>query len=236
MDEWSKERFARSWDATAQQGNPTRVEQLDVLLAVLEGEHTAEKVILDLGSGSGLVEEMILERVPEARIVGVDGSRAMISLARERLRGHEGRFLSVEHDLTDLATLELPEEAYGIAVSVQTLHNLPEEAQKRAFVFAYDTLAEDGLFLNLDRIRVDAPGLYSCYRSTWRRLETLHGDRIAAAATYEEDSREWAAKDEHPASLGENLARLREAGFEAACLHLHGDRALFAARKGSVLR
>ena len=28
-----------------------------------------------------------------------------------------------------------------------------------------------------------------------------------------------------------NLARLCEAGFDPGCLHLHSDRALFAARK-----
>ena len=234
MDEWSNEGFARRWDATADEGNPTRAEQLDVLLSVLEDEHVAGGAILDLGSGSGLVEERIFERLPEARVVGVDSSSAMISLARERLasfRGYEDRFVAVQHDLTNLAALELPKENYDVAVSVQTLHNLPVAAQERAVAFVHEVLADGGLFLNLDRIRVGNPGLYGCYRSVWRRLERLHDDRLVASSTYEGDSRDWAAKGEHPTTLEENLLRLRETGFAAVCLHLHGDRALFAARK-----
>ena len=231
MDEWSNETFARRWDATAHQGNPTRAEQLDVLLSLLEDESRPGTTILDLGSGSGLLEETIFGRLQGVRVVGVDGSPAMTSLARERLRDHEGRFVALEHDLRDLSSLELPDGDYGVAVSVQTLHNLPVAAQGRVVAFVRDALADGGLFLNLDRILVDAPGLYGCYRSLWRRLEKIHDDRIAAASTHEVYSRGWATKDEHPTVLEENLLRLREAGFEAACLHLHGDRALFAARK-----
>lgn len=181
-DDWTDEAFARSWDATVLEGNPTRAEQLDVLLAVLGGEYRTDEAILDLGFGSGLVAEALFERLPGARVVGVDGSSAMISLARERLRGHEDRFVAVEHDLTDLTALELPEERYGVAVSVQTLHNLPVGAQERVVAFVREALVDGGLFLNLDRIRVDAPGLYGCYRSVWRRLEELHDDRALFAA------------------------------------------------------
>ncbi len=231
MDDWSDEAFAGRWDATAEEGNPTRAEQLGVLLSVLADEHRPGTTILDLGSGSGLVEEMVFERLPGARVVGVDGSSAMISLARERLRDHDDRYLAVEHDLTELDTLDLPGETYGAAISVQTLHNLPEPDQERAIAFVREALVGGGLFLYLDRIKVDAPGLYGCYRRVWRRLEELHDDRISAAPTYEGYSWEWESKGEHPVGLEANLSRLREAGFEAACLHLHGDRALFAARK-----
>ena len=231
MDEWSNEGFARRWDATADEGNPTRAEQLDVLLSILEDEHVAGRAILDLGSGSGLMEERIFERLPAARVVGVDGSSTMISLASERLHGRGSRFVAVQHDLTDLAALELPEEDYGVAMSVQTLHNLPVAAQERAVAFVQEMLVDGGLFLNLDRIRVGNPELYGDYRSVWRRLERLHEDQIAAAATFKGYSREWSTKGEYPTTLEENLSRLRGAGFAAACLHLHGDRALFAARK-----
>jgi hypothetical protein len=40
-------------------------------------------------------------------------------------------------------------------------------------------------------------------------------------------------RGDRPATLEEQLRWLREAGFaEVACLHLHTNRALFAARKG----
>lgn len=50
-NDWRNEFFVRRWDATALEGNPTRLEQLDILLAVLEGEYRPGEAILDVGFG-----------------------------------------------------------------------------------------------------------------------------------------------------------------------------------------
>ena len=47
--------------------------------------------ILDLGCGSGLVAQMLLDRSPAAQIFGVDSSTAMLALARERLAPYGDR-------------------------------------------------------------------------------------------------------------------------------------------------
>lgn len=232
VDEWSDEAFARRWDATVLEGNPVRAEQLDILLSILAEEYSPGDVILDLGAGSGIVEEMIFGRIPKARVIGVDSSAAMIGLAHDRLRGYENRYRVIRHDLEELATLDLPEEEYGIVISVQTLHHLSDDHKKRFFAFVRKTLRENGLFLLLDRLAENVPALYSCYRSIWRRQERAYRTRIPAAReTHEEHLEKLSAKRDHPASLEQHLAWLREAGFDAACLHLHGDHALFAARK-----
>lgn len=232
VDEWSDEAFARRWDAAALEENPVRAEQLDILLSVLVEEYRSGEVILDLGAGSGIVEEMIFGQIPKARVIGVDSSAAMIRLAHDRLRGYENRYRIIRHDLEELATLDLPEDEYGIVISVQALHHLSDDRKKRLFAFVRETLRENGLFLLLDRLAENTPALYSCYRSLWRRQERVYRIRISAAReTYEEHAEKLSAKQDHPASLKQHLVWLREAGFDAACLHLHGNRALFAARK-----
>lgn len=63
----------------------------------LSGEETA----LDAGCGSGRVSAELLRRLPEGRLIAVDGSEAMIAKARERL-GDEVAYL-----LADLSELEI---------------------------------------------------------------------------------------------------------------------------------
>jgi hypothetical protein len=54
-------------------------------------------------------------------------------------------------------------------------------------------------------------------------------------ATFEAHEQSVRTRGDQPATLEEHLQWLREAGFaEVACLHLHGNRALFAARKGKT--
>ena len=47
------------------EGKAARAGQLDILQAVLEGEYQPCEAMLDVGFGSGLVEEMIFERMPD---------------------------------------------------------------------------------------------------------------------------------------------------------------------------
>jgi cyclopropane fatty-acyl-phospholipid synthase-like methyltransferase len=201
-----------------------------MLLAILEAEFEPGKTILDLGYGSGIVEQMIFERIPHAQIVGVDRSEAMMALASERLKPYPFRFISVPFDLAELPSIlgpasPLPRQQYQIVISVQALHHLTVEQMQAAYLTIYDILEPHGLFLLQDRIAVSTPTLWNTYQSLWRLLDVDEGE------TYEEHLAQVAARGDLPARLEQHLRWLSDAGFEAACLHLHNNRALIAARK-----
>jgi hypothetical protein len=75
---WQDPAFAEAWDARHLAGNPARAEHLSLLLAILE--QVEGGWILDLGTGSGLVAEMVLDRKPTARVFGLDSAIAVQSL------------------------------------------------------------------------------------------------------------------------------------------------------------
>ena len=68
----------------------------------LEGDET----VLDAGCGSGRVTRLLAERVPRGRVVGVDGSSAMIEEARSNLSELGDR---IELRVADLTEFELDE-------------------------------------------------------------------------------------------------------------------------------
>jgi len=230
-EDWTDAATAKSWDADPVSHNPLRVEQLDILLALLEGEYQPGKAILDIGLGTGMVEELIFERIPRAYVVGVDFSEAMLEIAHRRLHPYREQYEVVMGDIREIDSLKLPSRDYQVAISVQTIHNVADPYKKPVFDFIRNTLQPGGLFLLLDRIAVNTPGHYTSYKALWDRLGALHNTRMREGETFEEHTNSVAARGDLPASLEQHLEWFRNSGFEAACLHLHGNRALFAARK-----
>src|SRR5215469_12794055 len=120
---WADPGRAERWDAGHVRGNPIRRPHLDLLVEVLAD--AAPGWCLDLGCGSGLVAERILDRHPGLGVFGVDGSPPMLERAGERLARFGDRVRLERADLSDagrLADLDPPPAA--AAVAVQALHHL----------------------------------------------------------------------------------------------------------------
>ena len=230
--DWKDAQSAASWDARGAQSHPTRTEQLDILLSIMADAYQPGKWVLDLGFGSGLVEELLFQRIPAAQVVGVDMSREMIALAEQRLTPYTGQLQVVEHDLKQIASLRLPDHPYQFVIAVQSLHHLLPDEMQATYRFIHRTLEPGGLFLLSDRIRVHPPELWSVFQSVWARQDRVYeSDRVnhegTTFADHEQIVRE---RGDLPVTLEEHLLWLREAGFVPACVHLHANRALIAAR------
>lgn len=231
QDRWGEAGFARGWDQkNAARDNPDRGEQLDILVTLLADAWREGDWLLDLGSGSGQVEELIFHRIPSARAVGVDSSPHMMELARERLAAFPGRFEGVEGAMESLGGLALPRAPFAFVISSQALHEIPHPEKRGVMARAFRLLRPGGSFFILDRIEPAFAALPESYKSVWDRLNRRAGmdDRMG----YGEYVAKYGGKKDHPARLEELIAWLEEAGFAAAPLYLHFNRVLIAARKG----
>lgn len=228
-DNWHNPDFAVQWDQTALVGNPTRAEQLDILVSLLADTYREGTALLDLGMGSGLVEAQLFACRPDAYVVGVESSQAMIDLAKLRLAPFQRQYRLLHYDFSDFQQVVLPPETYHIIFSVQAFHHLLPERQQALYHSLFTILPPNGIFLLLDRIALDVEPFSALYRSLWDRLE--RETRVKSGLSGDDFLRRLQHKEEHPASLEEQLAWLRRAGFDATCLHLHLNRALLAGIK-----
>jgi tRNA (cmo5U34)-methyltransferase len=231
-DDWENPDFAQHWDAVVSAANSSRAEQLDILAANVERVYLPGTSILDLGLGSGLVEPLLFARLPQAQIVGVERSLAMITLAERRLAPFADRCQIVRHDLGEIASLTLPERTYSVVFSVQTLHHIPHEAQRTVYQFVAQLLPPGGVFLHMERVALDADMFAPLIASTWDVLESRAETKSGGSA--DEFLARLSHKSEYAATLEQHLAWLREARFAAICLHLQLNRALMVGVKPAL--
>src|SRR2546421_9804708 len=83
---WQDPAFAGQWDARHLAGNPARAEHLAILLSMME--EVPQGWVLDLGCGSGLVTQLVLDRSGGARIFGVGSAAAMLGLVHSLLASY----------------------------------------------------------------------------------------------------------------------------------------------------
>lgn len=229
-DAWHDEGFARHWDSEdALRTNPDREAQIDLLVALVSESCRDGDRLLDLGVGSGLVEEALFERLPDLRVVGVDHSEAMLEQARARHRGRTnlrlvtGRFEDL--DSVDAAGRLGP--PFELVICVQALHEVAHHVKRALFAFVRRRIAPGGVFLVLDRFDYEPFALAPEYRCIWNRLNERAREAPLSFEAYRE---RYAAKTDHVGTVEEYLGWMREAGFDAACLYLLFNRALIAAR------
>ncbi|MBS1678220.1 MAG: methyltransferase domain-containing protein [Actinobacteria bacterium] len=108
----------RDWDATTYQR--VALPHEDWARAVLDrlGLEGGETV-LDAGCGSGRTTALLIERVPNGRVIAVDGSPSMVAKVKEVLRPQDVAVVS------DLTKLELDEPADAV-FSTAVFHWIPD--------------------------------------------------------------------------------------------------------------
>ena len=180
----------REWDAgTYQRVSVPHEEWAEAVLErlPLKGDET----VLDAGCGTGRATRMLIERLPDGRVIGVDGSRAMIEKVSEILRPQDEAFAA---DLTQLE-MEAPVDAVLSSAVFHWIkdHDALFTRMRAALVPGGRFAAQCGGAGNIDELR-----------ETTRRL--------AGRDPYAEHLR---GLDEpwHYAATEETEARLRAAGF-----------------------
>jgi trans-aconitate 2-methyltransferase len=104
----------REWDAETY--DAVSDPQFEWGMEVLERlQLRGDEVAVDAGCGSGRVTAELADRLPEGRVVAVDGSEAMVEKAKERLGDR------ADYVVSDLVELELPEPV-DFVFSTATFH------------------------------------------------------------------------------------------------------------------
>jgi tRNA (cmo5U34)-methyltransferase len=128
-----------------------------------------EIAVLELGSGTGYVTELLLAQNPEAQITCIDMTPEMLSVARAKpaLRG----VTFLEGDFRDV----WPGGRFDCVISTLCLHHLPDADRAALIRRIHSTLNEGGRFINGDAFRPESAWEEEVYMKRWRRDMTAAG-------------------------------------------------------------
>ncbi len=130
-------RFVPDYDSMAQK-----------MIALLQTEWP--KRILDIGSGAGNIDMMILDNVPASRIDCVEMSKDMVKASISTLGRHLDRAEIIHKDVADFN----PEGKYDAIISNLVFHNMSIGEKARLLGRIRGWLAPHGIFIWGDMIRL----------------------------------------------------------------------------------
>lgn len=173
-----------SWDRQQEGYIPGRIERAQMIFEVITRLRGETPRVLDLACGPGSLTRMLLQRVPNAEVIGVDLDPVLLELARWAVGDGSGRVAWAETDLGEPGWDRQLPGSFDAVMSTTALHWLAPGQLTEAFRSAYRVLRPGGVFVNGDHI--DFP-------STARTLNRL-SEQVSAEWTRSrlvEDYRDW---------------------------------------------
>jgi tRNA (cmo5U34)-methyltransferase len=208
---------AAAYDTEIRRFIPGYEEMIGEVASILDDSLGEEVRVVDLGTGTGALAGMILDRVPRARVVLVDIDPHMLEVASARVAPHgdrvEQRRATFEDALVALAAEPVGGKVgagIGAVVGSLSLHHVQEVDRKRAlYARIFASLAPGGVFLCADATVHEAGAEHARIYRQWMAGMALAG---LAAAEAEALFAQWAGEDRYY-PLAVELDLLAAAGF-----------------------
>ncbi|MDQ5824793.1 MAG: class I SAM-dependent methyltransferase [Chloroflexota bacterium] len=200
---------------------PDREVQTDIICSLIPPA-SGEARMLDLCCGEGVLTYALLERFPDSRVLGYDGSETMLDTARAALSIFAERFETRQFDLADTSWRDFPRPLHAV-VSSLAIHHLDDEQKQQLFRDVFAMLEPGGAFVVADIIQPTSGQAVALAARMWDetvRQRSLHlsGDLSAYEEFHALGWNSFAATEPDPldkmSSLFDQLKWLEQAGFD----------------------
>jgi SAM-dependent methyltransferase len=149
--DWHSHCYVEDWIARDARRMAERMPILEALVAAIPFPGDAAIDVLDVGAGSGVLTEAVLDAFPAARITLQDFSEHMLARAREKFESFNRTIRYVKCDLGDPSWPQQVGGPFDLVVSGIAIHNLKDLAAMAACYEAVHGLVKPGgCFLDYD--------------------------------------------------------------------------------------
>jgi len=184
--------------------------------------NTQSPVILDLGAGTGLMSEFVMQRVKMASLYLLDESVEMTEKALVRLAEYKPTLF------IQSMTEPLPEMQFNAVVSSVAIHHLSDEEKQGLFRRIFECLTPGGAFVNAEQILGETSQQENVF-------DAMHINGARALGSDEDEIR--AARErmryDRCATLSDQISWLGEAGFQKTGVFFQWGRfAVYEGKKG----
>jgi tRNA (cmo5U34)-methyltransferase len=236
MTMWNEDDTA-TYRAIAPVAVPRRQQMIDTLVAAAPFAPDEALMIVDLGSGEGLLAEALLTRFPHATLTALDGSESMRRESTNRLVRFGARARVATFDL---AALDWWDRMFGadLVVSSLCLHHLNDAKKQYLYKAAAERLSPRGAVLIADLVEPQHPAARQVAADRWDALARQQAEAIGASELFQRflDERwnhfRFPDAADQPSALLHHFVWLRHAGFAAVdCFWMDAGHAVFGGFK-----
>jgi len=198
---------------------PDREQQIETILGMIP--EPGDGLLVDLCCGEGLLSRSLLQRFPQARVLAMDLSPAMLESARRACSAFAERFETRPFDLADLSWRGFAEPVRAF-VSSLAIHHLDGEGKRRLFRDLAAALAPGGAVVIADLVRPATAAAWALAAREWdESVRRRSLDQTGDLAPYERFCAErwnfYADPEpdpiDQPSPLLDQLRWLEEAGL-----------------------
>lgn len=178
--------------------------------------------ILDVGAGTGLLSEFLMERYPKASFTLIDISERMLDIAKNRF----GSSSNIKYVIADYSKYDFVEK-YDLVVSALSIHHLEDEEKKEFYKKSYSILKQNGIFINADQVYGETPFIENLNKTIWKQyIESSGLPKEEILAGYER------IKLDKESKLDQQIDWLKEIGFcDVSCIYKFYQFAVMFGRK-----
>ena len=194
------------WDRQQERYMTDREERFAVITDVVEASAgRPDPLVIDIGCGPGSLAARVLDRLPEATVVGIDADPLLLGLAARTYPSERLRLVEADLRTTSWTdSLALPRAADAV-VSTTALHWLDREQLAATYTASASLLRPGGVLVNGDHLfeGAEAPWL----ERLGRVVREQRAERAGTATGRGEDWEAWWHEVQAAPELAELVAR-----------------------------
>lgn len=127
--------------------------------------------VLDIGTGTGLMVERLLKKIPEARVHVVHDSKVNLDAAEDRLAEYTDQ---LTYELGDYLRVDL-EGPFDVVIQELAANFLENKSKRTLLSAAYAALRRGGRLISITQVRGATDVLEDRYVAQWREMAREQG-------------------------------------------------------------
>lgn len=172
-------------------------------LDVIEQYHFSEIDWLDLGCGTGSLEELAFHKFSNIHFVLVDPSEKMLGQAKEKLKKYSIQYVCSRSDSIDF------ENYFNVVTAIQSHHYMQKEERAKATECVYRALKDAGIYISFENVIPEDEEIKATELLRWGRYQQRHGKT-------EQETKEHNARcgvHYFPLTVMQHIQLLKDTGF-----------------------